>query len=134
MLEQQAGLAVNQPGSWYQLVIVSNATECVIGDLALHFCEDDQRQVELGINLAPEQQGKGLAAEAISCVLKYLFDELNKHRVIAVTDAENSAAARLLRHSGFRQEGHFIENVWFKGRYGSEYLFALLAREWRNAR
>jgi RimJ/RimL family protein N-acetyltransferase len=42
-----------------------------------------------------------------------------------VTDAENHAAARL-----FRQEGHFIEHVWFKGAWGSEFLFALLRREW----
>ena len=30
-----------------------------------------------------------------------------------------------------RREGHFIENVWFKGGWGDEYQYALLEREWR---
>jgi RimJ/RimL family protein N-acetyltransferase len=50
--------------------------------------------------------------------------------VVAVTDALNAPAARLLERVGFRREGHFIENVWFKGAWGSEYLYALLARDW----
>ena len=32
-----------------------------------------------------------------------------------------------------RREGHFIQNVWFKGAWGDEYLYALLEREWRDS-
>ncbi len=80
--------------------------------------------------LAPARQGRGYAAETLRCVLDHLFRELGKHRVLAVTDAADAAAARLFRRTGFRQEGHVLEHVWFKGRHGSEYLFTLLAREW----
>jgi RimJ/RimL family protein N-acetyltransferase len=31
---------------------------------------------------------------------------------------------------GFKQEGHFIENVFFKGKWASEFQFAYLKREW----
>jgi RimJ/RimL family protein N-acetyltransferase len=48
-----------------------------------------------------------------------------------VTDAENAAAATLLERVGMRREGHLLENVWFKGAWGSEFLYAILAREWR---
>jgi RimJ/RimL family protein N-acetyltransferase len=109
------------------LVLAESAT--VIGDCGIHFREDDPRQAELGITLAPTYQGRGLAAEALATVLEYVFDWLGKHRVYAVTDAENHAAASLFRHLGFRQEAHYIEHVWFKGAWGSEYLFALLCRE-----
>ncbi|MTJ80230.1 MAG: GNAT family N-acetyltransferase [Telmatospirillum sp.] len=132
MLEGQAGLAPDTPDSWFQLVIEDGETAEVIGDLALHFAADDHRQVEVGINLNPSRQGCGLAGEALERVLAYLFDDLGKHRVTAVTDADNGAAARLFLHAGFRREGHFVENIWFKGAYGSEFLFALLAREWRD--
>jgi RimJ/RimL family protein N-acetyltransferase len=37
------------------------------------------------------------------------------------------------RRVGFRQEAHLVENIWFKGQWGSEYLFAMLQREWRGA-
>ena len=43
-------------------------------------------------------------------------------------------AARLLRALGFRQEAHFVENIFFKGAWGSELLFALLSREWTARR
>jgi [ribosomal protein S5]-alanine N-acetyltransferase len=63
-------------------------------------------------------------------LLDYLFGDLNLHRVVAITDAENRAAARLLEKLGLRREGVFVENVWFKGAWGSEFLYALLRREW----
>ena len=55
------------------------------------------------------------------------------HRVIAVTDAENAAAAALLTRVGFRKEAHFRDNVFFKGAWGSEFLFAMLASEWTDS-
>jgi RimJ/RimL family protein N-acetyltransferase len=32
-----------------------------------------------------------------------------------------------------RREGHFRKNVWFKGAWGDEYLYALLDEEWRRS-
>ena len=59
-------------------------------------------------------------------MIDYVFKRLEKHRITAVTDAENVAAAALFDRLGFRREAHFVENVWFKGRWGSEFAFALL--------
>lgn len=134
LIAGQLVLAPDTPGTWLQLAIVETASGQLIGDCGLHFRADDPRQAELGITLAPSHQGRGLAAEALRGVLGYLFETLNKHRVSAVTDAENGAAAALFRRLGFRQEGHFVEHVWFKGAWGSEFLFALLQRERRAQR
>jgi RimJ/RimL family protein N-acetyltransferase len=111
--------------------MVTVESAAVIGDCGIHFRDDDPRQVELGITLAPTHQGLGLATEALGTVLEYVFNRLGKHRVFAVTDAENDAAASLFRRLGLRKEAHFIEHLWFKGAWGSEYLFALLRREWQ---
>lgn len=130
LITNQVEIAPNMPGTWLQLAVVETATGTLIGDCGLHFRPDDTRQMELGVTFAPSHQRRGLATEALNCVLGYAFDVLGKHRVSAVTDAENVAAAALFRRLGFRQEGHFIEHVWFKGAWGSEFLFALLRREW----
>jgi RimJ/RimL family protein N-acetyltransferase len=45
---------------------------------------------------------------------------------------DNVASWRLLEKLGFRREAHLVENVYFKGKYGSEYHYALLARERRK--
>jgi len=131
LIANQADVVPDTPGTWLQLAMVTVESAAVIGDCGIHFREDDSRQVELGITLAPTHQGRGLATEALGTVLEYVFDGLGKHRVFAVTDAENDAAASLFRRLGFRQEAHFIEHLWFKGAWGSEYLFALLRREWQ---
>jgi ribosomal-protein-alanine N-acetyltransferase len=31
---------------------------------------------------------------------------------------------------GMRREAHFVENLWFKGRWSSEYWYAILRSEW----
>ena len=63
-------------------------------------------------------------------VLEYVFGSLGKHRVTAVTHAENRASANLFGKLGFRREGHFVEHTWFKGAWVSDDMFALLRREW----
>ena len=52
--------------------------------------------------------------------------------MVEIVDAENIASIRLLKSVGFRQEGHFIENIFFKGRWGSEIQFAMLKKEWKE--
>jgi RimJ/RimL family protein N-acetyltransferase len=130
LIAEQAAILPDMPGTWLQLALVHLESATVIGDCGIHFRADDHRQVELGITLNPSFQGRGLAAEALSRIMRYVFEQLDKHRVSAVIDVENLAAARLLHRLGFRQEAHFIDHVWFKGAWGSEYLFALLRREW----
>jgi RimJ/RimL family protein N-acetyltransferase len=134
LIAGQVGVVPDTPGTWLQLVLVLLESGEVIGDCGVHFRGDDPWQVELGVTLAPAHQGRGLAAEALDGVLGYVFGTLGKRRVSAVTDTENHAAAGLFRRLGFRQEAHFVEHVWFKGAWGSEYVFALLRREWQARR
>lgn len=114
-------------GKWYQLAIATIDSDELVGDLAIHFI--DTQQVEIGFTVALEHQGKHIATEAVSSLLKYVFEELGKHRVIATTDADNEASYKLLEKLSFRREAHFIENIFFKGAWGDEYQYALLSSE-----
>jgi len=134
LVADQARIAPDTPGTWLQLALVLSESGVLIGDCGIHFPPGDPRQVELGITLSPDHQGRGLAAEGLGCVLDYVFGSLGKQRASAVADAENHAAARLFRRLGFRLEAHHLENVWFKGAWGSEFVFAQLRREWEQRR
>jgi RimJ/RimL family protein N-acetyltransferase len=118
------------PGQWFQCAIELKETGAIIGDCAIKVAEQDARQAEIGFTLSRAYQGQGYASEAVSRLLDYLFVDLRLHRVVAITDCENEASVALLERLGMRREGHFIENVWFKGRWGDEYLYAILRREW----
>jgi hypothetical protein len=68
--------------------------------------------------------------EAVLCLLGYAFGDLGLHRVVAITDQENEPSFTLLERLGMRREGCFVQNAWFKGRWTSEYLYAVLEDEW----
>ena len=130
LIDDQRDREPGMPGTWFQAAIVEKVTDSMVGDCCLHRRLDDPRQMEFGITLAPSHQGRGYATEALGCLLHFVFATLGKHRVSAVTDVENHAAELLFRRLGFRQEAHHIEHRWYKGYWDSEFVFALLRREW----
>jgi hypothetical protein len=72
------------------------------GDCAIRVLTDQPATAEIGFTLAPASQGRGIAAEAVTAVLKRLFEGHNIHRIYAQTDDRNLAAHRLLERLGFR--------------------------------
>ena len=129
-IEEQKMVQPGVPGQWFQIAIELKEMGTLVGDCALKINEHDELQAEIGYTLARAYQGKGIASEAVSCILDYAFRTLELHRVIAITDCENTASIALLERLGLRREGHFIQNVWFKGRWANEYLYAILQEEW----
>jgi RimJ/RimL family protein N-acetyltransferase len=134
VIEQQKGLEPGAPGHWFTFAAELKETGALVGHVALSVKGDDQRQAEIGFTFAREHQGRGLAREAAEAVLDYAFGVLGLHRVVAVADCENERSVALLDRLGMRREGHFVENIWFKDAWGSEYLYALLKKEWLSRR
>jgi len=133
-IEHMRQARIDSPGTWYQIALELKESGELIGDCGVHTLALASRQVELGFTLARAHQGRGLMSEAVRALLAYLFGGLDKHRAYAVADAANADSIRLLERLGFRREGHFRENIWFKGHWGDEVLYALLASEWRAGR
>jgi RimJ/RimL family protein N-acetyltransferase len=132
VIEQQENLVPGLPGKWFTFALELKESKTLIGHVALKMLDD--RQAEMGFTMARSFHGKGLAFEAASSVLDYVFTNLKLHRVIAITDCENERSFALLNRLGMRREGHFIENIWFKGKWGSEYSYAILREEWMKKR
>lgn len=138
MTEEQAADFINdnlpkqfgKAGEWVQYGIENKESGRLIGDCAIKLDPYDTRIAEIGITISHLEQKKGYAKEVLLGLLTFLFDEKEVHRVVEIVDAENTASICLLNSIGFRQEGHFIENIFFKGKWGSEFQYAMLKREW----
>ncbi|MCA1617711.1 MAG: GNAT family N-acetyltransferase [Acidobacteria bacterium] len=134
LIGRQKAAEPGRPGEWFSFAVELKETGGVVGHVSLSVKAEDARQGETGFALARACQGRGLAREAAEQVLAYAFDVLGLHCVVAVTDCENTRSAALLERLGMRREAHFVENIWFKGAWGSEYLYAILRREWASRR
>lgn len=128
VIQEQKNLDPGLPGQWFTFAVELKGAASLIGHVALKML--DHQQAEIGFTFSREYQGRGLACEAATCVLDYLFTKLELHRVIAITDCENERSVALLSRLGMRREGHFIQNIWFKGKWGDEYMYAVLREEW----
>jgi aminoglycoside 6'-N-acetyltransferase len=96
---------------------------------------DPGRQMEIGIVLDPEWQGRGLATRACRLLFDHLFT-VGLHRVTARVDPRNEPSLRLFERLGFRREGHerecWWDDVW--NEWTDEVCFAVLRSEWGAAR
>ena len=122
----------NLPGTWFQLAIFKSENDALIGDCGLHFLVSEPEQVEIGITIRRGYQGQGYAREALELVFAYVFEDLNKHRIIASVDPSNISSIQLLERMKMRREGHFIESIWHEDRWLDDVIYAILDHEWKT--
>ena len=120
------------PGEWIQYGIVKKETGKIIGDCAVRFTGMNHRTGEIGITISHLEQRKGYAIETIIALVDHFFKALQLYSVVVKTDVENTGANELLKKTGFRQKRQLVENVFFKGKQGSEYHYTLLNTEWNK--
>lgn len=130
-LTNKVSRAPNIPDTWYQVGIFLKETHELIGDIGIHFIDDENSQVEIGYTLSPESQGRGYASEAVICIIDYLFNELNKHRITASVDPRNVKSIALLKRIGMRKEAHFKKSILFDGDWADDIVYAILEEEWK---
>jgi ribosomal-protein-alanine N-acetyltransferase len=121
------------PGEWVQYGIEQIDTGKIVGDCALYLQMADSRIAEIGITISHLHQRQGYAKEAMQGLINFLFREKGIHRIVETVDAENIASIQMLKSLSFREEAHFIESIFFKGRWGSEYQYAILKKEWEES-
>jgi [ribosomal protein S5]-alanine N-acetyltransferase len=83
----------------------------IIGAICLWQFEHENYRAEIGYEIIPSLQGKGLMQEAVNAVVQYGFNMLHLHSITAQLHPGNNASIRLLEKTGFQKEGHFRENV-----------------------
>ena len=131
-IDEQSNKEFGKAGEWVQYGIENKKNGKLIGDCAIKLDEYDIRIAEIGITISHTEQKNGYAKEVLIAILNFLFDIDDFHRVTEIVDAENVASIQLLKSVGFKQEGHFIENIYFKGKWGSEFQYAMLRKEWEE--
>ena len=103
-LEEMAVEPFGRVGEWIQLAIADAHDDRLLGDIGLHLRDPDGSEAELGITLAADAQGRGLATEAAEAVVAGLRAHTGVRRLVGITDVRNTPSARLLERLGMEFE------------------------------
>ena len=85
--------------------ITLNGTDKLIGTICLFDFSDDNLKAEIGYELLPDFQGKGIMHEAISKVIDFGIKYIGLNSIEAYTHSENQNSTRLLEKFNFKKNG-----------------------------
>lgn len=80
----------------------------------------------LGYSLARDAQGKGLMREALEESIRYVFDDLGMHRIMANYLPTNERSGGLLKRLGFQVEGYARDYIFINGAWRDHILTSLV--------
>jgi RimJ/RimL family protein N-acetyltransferase len=115
-----------------ELLVITNDDE-IVGVVSYHQerygPNDGSVAYNIGINLLPEQRGKGYGSEAQRLLAAYLLATYPIMRVEASTDMENIAERRALEKAGFTQDGVMRKAQWRAGEWHDIVVYSKLRSE-----
>ncbi len=89
------------PDQWCQIgIAATRAPQILLGDIGL-FLNAERAEVELGITLSRDAQGRGHAQRAIDAVLHLVWTQSPALTVVGISDARNHASIQLMNRMGF---------------------------------
>jgi len=96
----------------------------IIGTICLWNFSNNYKIAEVGYDLNPIFQRKGIVSEALNSVMSFGFRELNLDRIEAFTHGQNENSKKLLENNGFnfvkeRKDTDNLSNVIFEIKKGN---------------
>ncbi len=85
----------------------------LIGTICLWNVDAANSTIEIGYELLPNWQGKGLAREALLAVIEFTFKTLKFETIAAYSHAHNQQSIRLLERNGFTRD-KLLEEVFYE--------------------
>jgi [ribosomal protein S5]-alanine N-acetyltransferase len=98
-------------GPWLSRGIVYRADARLVGEIGFHTPPDDLAVVEMGYEVLPEYQRRGIAREAILALTDWAHASGLAEIVYVTIAQDNAPSIALARSLGFRFDEHFRDPV-----------------------
>lgn len=118
-------------GMFYDWAVVYEPDCKMVGTCGFTSFNCTSDSAEVGYVLNPDYWGKGIASEALNCVLRFGFEELKLHRIEAKFMEENQRSLHVMQKVGMTFEGISREALFVKGNYVNVGVCSILASEWK---
>jgi ribosomal-protein-alanine N-acetyltransferase len=106
----------------------------IIGMCSVFSIFENHRRGEVGYWVNKKYWGQGYATEALELILKFCFNELKLHRVVAGAFSPNKVSQQMLEKAGFKREGYLRQHAKVRGRWMDLIFYGMLATEYRARR
>lgn len=111
---------VNRRAWCYWGLRLQEDPEHLIGTICLWQFNTEQTEAELGYDLLPTFQKRGLMQEAVETILRFAKDQLHLEKVAATVNTANQSSIRLLVRNNFNWIRKLDEDEKFSGEQGQE--------------
>jgi RimJ/RimL family protein N-acetyltransferase len=103
-----------------------------IGTIGLHDMNRKDNNVDLGILIGEKEYwGKGCGTDAIKTLLRFVFHQMNFHRVYLTVYDFNKRAIRCYEKCGFKTEVVMRQWYFADGEYHDTHLMGILEEEFK---
>ncbi len=94
---------------WYYRMIVERERNLVVGSVSFHAAPDERGMVEIGIGIAPDEQGNGFASEALFGMWNWVAHEPGVKFLRYTVSPTNRPSIAIIKKFAFPQIGEQID-------------------------
>jgi RimJ/RimL family protein N-acetyltransferase len=111
---EQAAAAMDR-GTSVRLTITDVGADDCRGEVIVYDFDWDNARADIGIWVAPQLRGNGVARRALRLATGWLFESCGLRRVALLTDPGNEPMQRAARAAGFQYEGVLRKYIRARG-------------------
>ena len=119
-----------ETGFWSKengMLVMVSPTEEILGHIEFFKTVNYLDEFELSyVIYNADQRGKGITTEAVTLLVRYLFETKRGNRIRLVIHPENGASRRLAEKCGFRHEGTARGSWYNQGKHQDVEIYAIL--------
>lgn len=117
----------NRPDTYHWAIEVDGE---IIGSISTISIDEKNCSCEVGYCVAYDYWNRGITSEALRMVIRFLFEEVEMHRIMAKHDVDNPASGKVMQKCGMTYEGILREHyLRHDGIFSDALVYGILRRE-----
>ncbi|MDP4089053.1 MAG: GNAT family protein [Bacillota bacterium] len=115
----------------YRFAIETLKDQKLIGGCSINSVDWKNSVAVIGIFIGDRNYcGRGYGSDAVRVLLKFIFMQMNIHKIRLTVYSFNQAAIRCYERCGFRAEGVLRQEIYKDGRYFDKIFMGILKEEY----
>lgn len=122
-------MAMTSTGELFNFAVESLESGKYVGGCGISDVDRKNSVATVGLWLGKEYHGKGLGSDTLRTLCKFIFDEMNIHKIKLFYFDFNKVAKQCYDSVGFVEEGRLRKTIYRYGKYHDEIVMGLFRDE-----